>query len=250
MDAPIRLSDPALQVRLSRAIDAEGKVARAVAELASVPGRRVVLVGASPRGRLARALRQAGAAQVTTRPSLERPSGGMGRRRGPRIARPFDVLVASYCGFDEAGGPGLADALLTLAQAELVPEGRVVAVQAYGRDDVSRLLADPVRERRQVGWNHRRGPLLTSGWRVRTLHCWWRFGSLDAARRFLVRAFPGPGAVVAAELRRPRLSYKVGVFHRSLAGAEAATEPAHPASDLPSDPASDPAIEATQLMTA
>ena len=223
MDAPIQLSDPDLQARLSRAIDREGKVARAVIELTPVAGRRILLVGGSPRGRLARALREAGAL-VTTRHSVSVRPAEERRRPGRRATPRFEILVASYCGFDDESGPGLAEALMTVAGAELVPEGRIVAVQAYGRDDVSRLLADPEREARQVAWNHRHGPLLTSGWRVRTLHCWWTFGSLSGARRFLVRAFPTSGPTLAAELRRPRLSYKVGVFQRSVGTTETVVE--------------------------
>ncbi|MGH2467793.1 MAG: hypothetical protein ACRDGL_08705 [Candidatus Limnocylindrales bacterium] len=206
MDAPIQLADPRLQARLSAVIDVEGKIPRALDELSSVRDRRVLLLDAAARGHLARALRDLGA-RLTTRRSM--------RLEGLTPAS-FDLLIVCWRGFD---GDGPEMAALQGAAGVLAPGGRIVALQAYGRDDLTPLLADPGREARLVAWSHRLGPLLTSGWRVRTLHCWLSFGSLRGARGFLGAAFPATGPQVAAELRRPRLSFKVGLYHRSVGAA-------------------------------
>ena len=85
----------------------------------------------------------------------------------------------------------------------------------YGRDDVSRLRGDLL----EYGlWTRRDGPFLRGGFRIRVLHCWWTFASLDEAREFLVGAFGAVGEAVAAELRRPRLSYNVALYHRDRPG--------------------------------
>ena len=94
----------------------------------------------------------------------------------------------------------------------LRPGGRHLVVHDYGRDDVSRLYG----ERPEYGaWSQRTGPFLKGGFRVRVVHCFWEFGSQEATTGFLDAAFGAPGAALAAELRRPRLSWNVAVYHRT-----------------------------------
>ena len=91
----------------------------------------------------------------------------------------------------------------------------LVVIHDYGRDDVSRLRGDLL----EYGlWTRRDGPFLRGGFRIRVLHCWWTFGSLEEARDFLVGAFGAAGDAVAADLRRPRLSYNVALYHRERPG--------------------------------
>jgi hypothetical protein len=100
----------------------------------------------------------------------------------------------------------------------LRPEGRHLVVLDYGRDDVSRILG----ARPEYGeWSQRGGPFLGSGFRVRVLHCWWTFGSLEDMTAFLGEAFGDTGAAVGAGLKRPRLSYNVAIYHRTRAGETA-----------------------------
>ena len=94
-----------------------------------------------------------------------------------------------------------------IAEADRVlrPDGRLLVVHDYGRDDVS----------------HLRGPFLANGFRVRVIHCFWTFGSADEADVFLSDAFGTVGCQVSATLTRPRLSYNVAVYHRTRGGAGA-----------------------------
>ena len=94
----------------------------------------------------------------------------------------------------------------------LRPDGRLLVLLDYGRDDVSRLRGDLP----EYGlWSRRDGPYLANGFRVRVIHCFWTFDSLDEARSFLVDAFADVGRTVGDKLTRPRLSYNVAVYHRS-----------------------------------
>lgn len=204
---PIDLA-PDLAARLRRAFDPELKVARALEALGPVAGRDVVVID--------------GAGSPVTEAIVE---------LGARVA-PADLTSPLRVGAPD----GSADAVLglwsafrgptPLDQAEvdriLRPGGRQLAVHDYGRDDVSRLFAP---DRPEYGaWSQRTGPFLRGGFRIRVLHCWWSFDTLEDARDFLVTAFPARGADMAVALRRPRLAYNVAIYHRTR--GEAATGPA------------------------
>ena len=115
------------------------------------------------------------------------------------------------------GGDGLRAAQLPedIAAAERLtrPGGRVLLVHDYGRDDVSRLLGEP---NEPLAWSRRDGPFLGAGFRIRVVHCFWTFEDLAALRGFLTEAFGSAGAAVADTVHRPRLSYNVAVYHRTV----------------------------------
>jgi hypothetical protein len=95
--------------------------------------------------------------------------------------------------------------------------GRLLVVHDYGRDDVSRLRG----ELPEYGaWSRRDGWYLTNGFRMRVIHCFWTFDSIDVARAFLDEAFGERGREVGDTLKRPRLSYNVAIYHRSRGGVE------------------------------
>jgi hypothetical protein len=122
-----------------------------------------------------------------------------------------DVVVGLWTCFRGAP-PG------QLAEAERVSRqgGRLLVVHDYGRDDVSRLRG----ELPEYGsWTERTGPFLANGFRVRVIHCFWTFEFIDDAADFLGAAFGPAGDQVAASMTRPRLSYNVAVYHRTLGTA-------------------------------
>jgi hypothetical protein len=194
---------PDLAARLRRALDPEAKVARALEALGPVSSRDVLVVDGdgSP---VTEALEDLGAR--LTRLPLSAPL---------RLAVPdasADAVVGLWSAFR---GPDPADE----AEVDRVlrPDGRQLVVHDYGRDDVSRLFEA---DRPEYGaWSQRSGPFLGGGYRLRVLHCWWSFDTLDDARDFLEAAFGARGAAVAATMRRPRLSYKVAVYHRGRRAA-------------------------------
>ena len=61
-----------------------------------------------------------------------------------------------------------------------------------------------------------------SGFRLRVIHCFWTFDSIDDGAGVPRRAPSATrGEVVGAGLKRPRLSYNVAVYHRTRGGTSA-----------------------------
>jgi hypothetical protein len=199
-DLPVTLSGPAA-ARLSAALDVEGKIARALDTLGPVAGRDVALVDAAD-GMVAGRLEALGARV---------------QRTGPDGVRPWalpdgsaDAVVSLWSAFR-----GTDPEELTEAARVLRPGGRILAVHDYGRDDVSRLF-EPGSRPEYGEWSRRDGPFLANGFKVRVVHCWWTFDSIEDAQAVLTDGFGELGQAMAAELRRPRLSYNVAVYHRSF----------------------------------
>ncbi len=103
-----------------------------------------------------------------------------------------DVLVAGWTGFR----PSSPDWDRQLAQARrlLRPDGRLLVLHDYGRDEVTGLLGDEARASELVAWSRPSGPLLGQGFRIRVLHCWWRWDTLEEATDLLTTAFGDAGA--------------------------------------------------------
>jgi hypothetical protein len=171
VELPIRFEDPELQAQLGRAVDAGGRIDRALDALGPFEPTTLAFW------------------PLTGDP---RPTAG-----GP------DPAPGWIAGLESSAGPG----------------GRIIVVEDYGRDDVTDLLGGAERAQRLVEWSRRQGPFLSRGFRVRVLHCWWQWPSLEEAAAFLEAAFAVRGREVAAAMRRPRLEWKVAVYHRSGDGA-------------------------------
>ncbi len=197
-DLPVDLDRP-LAARLASALDVEGKIPRALDALGPIAGRDVVLVGAGEAQRrrfesLGGRLRDANAADPAA------PSWGL----PPESA---DAVVSVWSAFRGVNAAELAE-----ADRVLRPDGRLLVVHDYGRDDVSRVLGD---QPAYSVWSRRDGPFLSAGFRIRVVHCWWTFDSMDDARGFLGDAFGEAGRAVGETLKRSRLSYNVAIYHRT-----------------------------------
>jgi SAM-dependent methyltransferase len=202
-DLPLVLPDDAA-VRLRDALDRERKIDRALESLGPLAERDVLAIGGGP-DELAR---YAGSkARVTRADPHETP--------WPVPDASIDTIVSVWSGFR-----GVEPAILAEVDRVLRPEGRLLVVHDYGRDDVSKLRG----ELPEYGtWSRRDGPFLASGFRVRVIHCFWTFDEIDEARSFLEATFGDVGSALAANLKRPRLSYNVAIYHRTRGATAAAT---------------------------
>jgi hypothetical protein len=201
-DLPIELEGD-LAARLARVADVEGKIPRALQTLGPMGGRDVVIVGGAHEMR-SRQLADLGAHVL---PPAEAP--------GPESA---DVVVSFWSAFRGVDPAEIAD-----AERALRTGGRILVIHDYGRDDVSRLRGLDLPE--YGTWGRRDGPFLRGGFRIRVLHCWWTFEDLESTRSFLSEAFGPEGATLADELKRPRLSWNVAVYHRTKGDTSASTGP-------------------------
>ncbi len=202
-DLPIDL-DAGLAERLARALDVEGKIPLALDALGPVADRDVLLVDGEG-GLRAAQLRDLGARV------------GLVESSGPK---PFDapdasadVVVACWSAFR-----GAPDDELAAADRLLRPGGRLLVVHDYGRDDLATIRGVTPEH---ATWSHRSGPFLRRGFRVRVVHCWWTFETLDETRGFLDAAFGDAAEPVSERLTRPRISYNVAVYHRTFGEAPA-----------------------------
>jgi hypothetical protein len=187
-----------LQPAFVRAMDPADKIATAVAALGPVGDRDVLVIDADG-GPVVDGLRAAGAriqqAALTVPLRLAAADGSV------------DVVVALWTAFRGVDAADVAE-----VERVLRPDGRLLVVHHYGRDDVARLLGDLP----EFGpWSHRSGPFLTGGFRVRVVHCFWEFASLEETAAFLLAAFGERGSALAATLKRPRLSWNVAIYHRT-----------------------------------
>ena len=189
-DLPFELEAP-LVPRLRAAADVEGKLVRALEALGPLAGREVGFVDL-PDGVLRDRLDAAGIAgtrlPLSSPLAIDLPDGSL------------DALVTLWTAFRGVATPDLDE-----ADRVLRPGGRLLVVHDYGRDDVSGL-RDPQSPEYRV-WSRREGPFLaTAGFKIRVVHCFWTFASIEEARSFLGDAFGERGEAVGAGLKRPRLS--------------------------------------------
>ncbi len=206
-DLPFTPADPGLAARFAACLDVEGKIPRALESLGPVAGRDVLVVDPAG-GRWGSQLMSLGA-RVTGLPDGAAEAG-------LAVAdSSADVVAGLWSAFRAPSPDELAE-----ADRVLRPDGRLLVVQDYGRDEVSGLRGDLPE---YSDWSRRDGWYLSNGFRIRVIHCFWSFPTVDDARSFLVDAFGVAGEAVGAALRRPRLSYNVAVYHRWRLGREPAS---------------------------
>lgn len=205
-DLPFQLPAP-LDGQLAAAADVEGKLPRVLESLGPLAGRDVLLLDV-PDGAFLRRLREAGIDPELA--PLEAPL------RIPRPDASLDALVTLWTGFRGVDAADLAE-----ADRVLRPGGRLLVVHDYGRDDVSSLRSADAPE--YGAWSRRDGPFLHGGgYRLRVVHCFWTFDTIETAGAFLAAGFGAPGAALADRMKRPRLSWNVAVYHRWRGGVDPA----------------------------
>jgi hypothetical protein len=193
-----------LAARIRTALDREGKLDRALEALGPIAGRDVVAIDPGP---TERARWEAAGARVRALPSFEPTASGA----VPDAAA--DAIVSTWSAFRGVDAVALAE-----ADRILRPDGRLLVLHDYGRDDLATLRGD---QPEYGSWSRRDGPFLTNGFRVRVIHCFWTFDDLDEARAIVGELFGATGERFAAEMKRPRLSWNVAIYHRTRGGGTA-----------------------------
>jgi hypothetical protein len=189
-----------LAVRLREVVDVEGKLPRALLALGLPAAGEVALLG-DPDGWQAERFAAAG---IEVRGmSLAGPS------RLELSDASLDAIVSLWPGIS-----GVDAAARDEVDRVLRDGGRLFVVHDYGRDDVSALR--PADALGHTSWSRRDGPFLRDGeFRIHVVHCFWTFATLEQAGTLLAEAFGERGVAVGTALRRPRLSWKVAIYHRT-----------------------------------
>jgi SAM-dependent methyltransferase len=206
-DLPIDL-DAELAEHLARALDIEGKIPRAFEALGPVAGRDVILVDGSVAAGASAGIRARQLTDLGARVSFVE-SCGPAPYAAP--AGSADVVIACWSALR-----GAPDDEVAQAARSLRPGGRLLVLHDYGRDDVATLRGELPEH---GAWSRRGGPFLRQGFKIRVVHCWWTFATMDEMATFLDDAFGATGRALAGRLTRPRLSYNVAVYHRAFGEA-------------------------------
>ncbi len=201
LDAP-PASLPEVAERLGPVMDLEGKLRRSLVDLGMPPACSATVLDVPGTDWVARLCEPGG------EPTIASPAVPL--RLGVADGSQ-DAVVAMWTGFRGVDAGELAEADRVLREG-----GRLLIVHDYGRDDVSALRAPDSPE--FTTWSRREGPFLRdAGFKIRVVHCFWTFPSLDEARERLA-SLGERGEAVAATIRKPRLSWNVAVYHRSRNG--------------------------------
>jgi len=198
-DLPVTLP-PTMASTLLAALDRERKIERALEALGPIAGRDVLIFGAG----------DAELARLAAVGARARPLPVDARAPWPIGDGSADTIVSAWSAFR-----GVEAAELAEVDRILRPNGRLLVVHDYGRDDVSRLRGD---QPEYGPWSRRDGPFVRNGFKIRVLHCFWTFETTEEAGAFLADAFGEAGRTMAASLKRPRLSYNVAIYHRTRGG--------------------------------
>ena len=198
-DLPIDLA-AGLAESLARALDVEAKIPRALEALGPVADRDVLVLRWRRRHHRARQLAGLGG------PVTSIPADRLEARTPFGVAdASADVLVACWSAFRGAHGRRTRPAEPAAAA------GWTIARRPRLRSR-RRLPPAPIRSRSTATWSRRDGPFLANGFKVRVVHCFWTFDSIEDERTFLGEAFGEVGRTsarehepAAADLQRGRL---------------------------------------------
>lgn len=219
-------ADPELHARLTAAIDPERKVLDALERITPLSGRRIADVGtgighypmllARRTGRTygiepdpvlrAEARRRAATAHQPNIRIVEGHPTSLPLRDGA-----VDIVLTAGITPDDGSLPAVREALRVLR-----PNGRLIVIGYYGRDDVGSLLEPEVVAQSIEATRRRTGWWLRNGFKIKVVHARVDLSDPDLAHDLLPRLYGDRGRAYLMAPHRSSLRLNLGLYHRGL----------------------------------
>lgn len=220
-------ADPALHARLGDAIDPDRKVLSALERIVTISGKRIADVGtgighypmllARRTGRTYGVESDPGLLDEARRRAAESHQPNIRIVEGEPTALPLrdgavDILLTSRIEPHDASLPVIRECLRVLR-----PDGRLVVIGYYGRDDVASLLEPEVVSHALAATRRRTGWWLRNGFKIKVVHARLDLGDADTAHELLPRLFGDRGRAFLMAAHPDSLRLNLGLYHRSVA---------------------------------
>jgi SAM-dependent methyltransferase len=217
-------ADPALHDRLTAAIDPDRKVLAALERITPLSGKRIADVGtgighypmllarrtgrtygieANPR-LLAEARRRAAGTHQPNIRIVEGSPTDLPLRSGA-----VDIVLTAGLLPEDSSLSAIDEALRVLR-----PDGRLVIIGYYGRDDVAPLLEPEVVAQSIEATHRRTGWWLRHGFKIKVVHARVDISDADLAHELLPRLYGDRGRAYLMGPHGPSLRLNLGLFHR------------------------------------
>ena len=218
--------DPALHARLEAAIDPDGKILGGLERIIPVSGKRIADVGTgighypmvlarrtgrtygveSDRELLAEARRRAARTHQPNIRIVEGEPTALPLRDGA-----VDIVLTSVIDPDDSSLPAVREALRVLR-----PDGRLVVIGYYGRDDVAALLEPEAVAQVREATQRRTGWWLRNGFKIKVVHAKLDLGDAETAHELLPRLYGDRGRAYLMGPHAPVLRLNLGLYHRGV----------------------------------
>ncbi len=218
-------ADEVLYARLGDVIDPERKVLAALERIVPISGKRIADVGtgighypmllARRTGRTYGieaddALRDAARrrAAAAHQPNIRIVAGEP--ERLPLRDGAVDIVLSGTIDPDDASLPAIREALRVLR-----PDGRLVVLGYYGRDDLASLLEPEVVAHALEATQRRTGWWLRNGFKIKVVHTRLDVSDRETALDLLPRLYGDRGRAFLMEPHPGSLALKLGLYHRA-----------------------------------
>jgi SAM-dependent methyltransferase len=218
-------ADAELHARLGDVVDPERKVLAALERILPISGRRIADVGtgighypmllARRTGRTYgieadETLREAARRRVADahQPNIRIVAGEP--ERLPLRDGAVDIVLSGMIDPDDASLPAVAEALRVLR-----PDGRLVVIGYYGRDDLASLLEPEVVAHAFEATQRRTGWWLRNGFKIKVVHTRIDLSDAALALDLLPRLYGDRGRAYLMGPHPSSLELKLGLFHRA-----------------------------------
>lgn len=217
-------TDPELHRLLGEVIDPERKVLAALERITPISGKRIADVGTGiGHYPMLLARRTARTYGIESDPALlaaarERASDAHQpniriiegeANRLPLHDGAVDIVLTSQIEPDDRSQPMIAEAVRVLR-----PNGRLIVIGYYGRDDVAALLEPEVVAHALEATQRRTGWWLRNGFKIKVVHAKLDLRDAALAHELLPRLYGDRGRAYLMGAHRPMLDLKLGLYHR------------------------------------